>query len=81
MMKIGRRIADGMSFLKRLMMISLIKRTNVMLSPIPIPLKTLVVTASDEQSPIERTKSGFSFTMPFVKILNGLICFLPQDSF
>ena len=57
-----------MNFLKRLMTISLITRTNVMPIPIPIPLKILVVTPSEEQSPMFRTRSGFSFIKPFVKI-------------
>ena len=68
MMKIGRRIASGMWRLKILMMISLISKTKVIDKPIPSPLNILVVTASEEQSPIERTKRGFSFNIPFVKI-------------
>ena len=68
MMKIGRRIAEGIPFLKIEITISLIRRTNVMLMPIPSPLKMLVVTPSEEQRPMFKTRSGFSLRNPFVKI-------------
>ena len=63
-------MACGISFLKMLITISLIKRTKVILIPIPKPLKTLVVTPKDEQSPMLRTKRGFSIRRPFVNVFN-----------
>ena len=73
MMNTGKRMAEGISFLKSEITISLIKRTKVILIPIPNPLKILVVTPNDEHKPILKTKSGFSTKNPFVNVFNLLL--------
>jgi len=65
-MNIGIRTADGISFRNRLIISSLMSRTKVMASPIPIPFSTLVVIARPEHNPIMSVSSGFSRTIPFV---------------
>jgi hypothetical protein len=67
-MNIGILTEEGISFLHQLITSSDITRTNVIESPIPMPLATLVVTAIAEHKPIISIKSGFSFTIPFKKI-------------
>jgi len=42
------------------------RRTNVVASPIPMPLATLVVTARVGHMPRTWTKTGLSRTMPFM---------------
>jgi hypothetical protein len=57
-----------MSLRKALITISDIRSTKVIDKPMPIPLATEVVTASDEHKPIISIKSGFSRIKPLVKI-------------
>jgi len=47
--------------------------TNVAASPIPMPLTTVVETASVGQRPKARRKTGFSFQIPFMSSLERLI--------
>lgn len=68
---------SGISFLNKLMMISLITKTKVIAVPIPNPLNTLTVTASDEHNPMVKTKRGFSRTMPLVNVFMCVFIIVP----
>lgn len=48
-------------------------RTNVVESPIPIPLNAPVVTARVGHIPKRETNTGFSLSMPFVRVFILLI--------
>ena len=75
--KIGMRMESGISFLNKLMMISLITKTKVIAVPMPNPLNTLTVTASEEHSPMVKTKRGFPRTMPLVNVFMCVFIIVP----
>ena len=63
--KAGTRTPSGMIFRSMEIIRFDSARITVVVSPIPIPLMALVVTASVGHMPSISTKVGFSFTIPF----------------
>ena len=74
--KTGIRRSVGMSLRNILIISSLITITKVIATPIPMPFRTFVVTAKDEQSPIIKTNKGLFWISPFVNIRMFFILYL-----
>ena len=74
-MKHGIRTLSGMKFLSNEMNTLESIRTKVVAKPIDIPLMALVVVARVGQHPKRRTRVGFSFKSPLVKVFKLLFIF------
>ena len=72
-MKLGIRTASGTRLLIMEMTVLEQMRTNIVASPMAIPLAAELVVASVGHIPSRRTKVGFSVVMPLRMIASGFI--------